>query len=124
MKDPYTEDDAETEAPVDAKPAELTPEGLALMKRARRSFGISISVLLLGFMAIGAALVYRATRDDSKPVGSYVEHALAVPAGAEVVSAASDNGTVTITYKLGGATQVRIYDAEGKITGQFDIVTE
>jgi hypothetical protein len=37
--------------------APLSPEALAMFSKARRSFGISIGILLLGFMAIGIALV-------------------------------------------------------------------
>ena len=62
------------------------------MAKARRSFAISIGVLLLGFMAIGFALVYRAMRDTPPPA---VAESVALPAGAEVVSALVSEGTMT-----------------------------
>ena len=45
----------------------LSPEALDMFSKARRSFGISIGILLLGFMAIGVALVYRVMRDAPPP---------------------------------------------------------
>jgi hypothetical protein len=47
----------------------LSPEALAMFSKARRSFGISIGILLLGFMAIGIALVYRVMRDAIQRAG-------------------------------------------------------
>lgn len=84
------------------------------MAKARRSFAISIGVLLLGFMAIGFALVYRAMRDTPPPA---VAESVALPAGAEVVSALVSEGTINVTYTIGGVTTLALFDqATGELT--------
>ncbi|MFC3703764.1 hypothetical protein ACFOOL_03215 [Devosia honganensis] len=88
--------------------AELSPEARDVLARARRSFGISIGILLLGFMAIGFALVYRAMRDAPPPD---LAAAVSVPAGAEVVSALTLDGAVQVTYRAGGAVLLDVFDA-------------
>ena len=65
--------------------AELTPDAERVIARARRVFGGSMLVLLLGFIAIGGALVYRAMRDDGAPVARYGLEAVALPDGAALV---------------------------------------
>ena len=82
--------------------------------KARRSFGISIGILLLGFMAIGFALVYRVMRDAPPPD---VATAVSVPAGAEVISALMADGTINVTYRLGGVVTLALFDqASGEMT--------
>lgn len=78
------------------------------MGKARRSFGISIGILLLGFMAIGFALVYRVMRDSPPPA---IADTISIPAGAQVVSALNTDGTIQVTYQVGGATILSIFDA-------------
>jgi hypothetical protein len=87
--------------------APLTPEALAIMAKARRSFAISIGVLLLGFMAIGFALVYRAMRDTPPPA---VAESVTLPAGAEVVSALVSEGAINVTYTVDGVTTLALFD--------------
>lgn len=79
-----------------------------MLGKARRSFGISIGILLLGFMAIGFALVYRVMRDSPPP---QVAAEVFLPAGAEVVSALNLDGTVQVTYRAGEATLLSVFDA-------------
>ena len=75
--------------------------------KARRSFGISIGILLVGFMAIGFALVYRVMRDAPPPP---VAESVTLPAGAEVVSALVADGSMQVTYSLGGVTTLSLFD--------------
>ncbi len=107
---------------------ELTPEARAIIGRARRSFLFSIGLLLIGFIAIGGALVYRASRDSggSPPQGAdYVIAALKVPAGAEIVSAVAADGSLTVTYKMGAMTSVRIFDGKsGEMIREIPVVSE
>lgn len=79
-----------------------------MLGRARRSFGISIGILLLGFMAIGFALVYRVMRDSPPPA---MAETVMVPAGAEVMSALALDNTVQVTYRSGDAVMLSIFDA-------------
>lgn len=64
--------------------------------------------MLLGFMAVGFALVYRLNRDTPPPPQAA---AVLVPAGAEVISALSADGAVQITYSLEGTTALAIFDS-------------
>jgi hypothetical protein len=95
--------------PQSAADTPLSPEAQAVMARARRSFAISMGILLLGFMAIGIALVYRLTRDPPSAVPVFAEQ-VAVPAGAEVVSALVVSGEIQVTYVLGGETVLAVFD--------------
>ncbi|CDP53061.1 DUF6476 family protein [Paradevosia shaoguanensis] len=107
----------------------LSPEAQAIIARAKRSFMFSIGLLLVGFIAIAIALVYRSSQtapaSATAPAGAYAAQALRLPQGAEVVSAVATGGTVSVTYKIGPATQVRIFDgATGEMQQQLDIVVE
>ncbi len=81
---------------------------MAMLGKARRSFAVSMGILLLGFMAIGVALVYRVMRDSPPPT---IAESVAVPAGASVISAINTDGTIQVTFSAGGATILNIYDA-------------
>ncbi|WP_108397883.1 hypothetical protein [Devosia submarina] len=92
----------------------LSPEALAVFSKARRSFGISIGILLLGFMAIAFALVYRVMRDAPPPA---VAEIVSVPAGAEVISAVVSEGAINVTYSMNGVTTLALFDqASGELT--------
>lgn len=78
-----------------------------MFTKARRSFGISIGILLLGFMAIGFALVYRVMRD--KPPAEMAAQ-IEMPAGAEVLSAVVSDGLVNVTYRAGGIVHLRLVE--------------
>ena len=85
-----------------------------MLGKARRSFGISIGILLLGFMAIGFALVYRVMRDAPPPP---VAEAVMLPAGAVVVSALVSDGAINVTYTLDGVTTLALFNQEtGELT--------
>ncbi len=106
---------------------ELTPEARAIIGRARRSFLFSIGLLIVGFVATAGALIYRATQ-DSKPAPSgadYVIASLKVPEGAEIVSAVAADGQLTITYRVGAMTSVRIFDGKsGEMIREIPVVSE
>ncbi len=64
--------------------------------------------MLVGFMAVGFALVYRLNRDSPPPPQTA---AVLVPAEAEVVSALSTDGTIQVTYSLNGSVSLAVFDA-------------
>lgn len=85
-----------------------------MFSKARRSFGISIGILLVGFMAIGFALVYRVMRDAPPPA---VAERVTLPAGAEVRSAMVSEGAINVTYLLDGVTTLALFDqSSGELT--------
>ena len=93
-----------------------------MFSKARRSFGISIGILLLGFMAIGFALVYRVMRDRPEPT---IAAEVSLPAGAEVVSALVSDGAINVTYMIDGITTLALFDqATGTMTREVVIGAE
>jgi len=107
--------------------APLSPEARAIIGRARRSFLFSIGLLIVGFIAIGGALVYKSMQSSvSAPAGSdYVIAALKIPNGASVVSAGAADGKVTVTYKNGLMTSVRIFDGRtGEMIREIPVLSE
>lgn len=96
-----------------------------MLGRARKSFFVSIALLLLGLMAIGGAVVYRTSQSDGPPQGDYVIASMSIPLGAEVVSAVAADGRVTLTYRLGPMTSVRIFDGKtGEMVREIPVVSE
>ncbi len=97
-----------------------------MLGRARKSFLISIGLLVVGLITVGVALVYRASQSEGKGGGSdYVIAALKIPDGASVVSAVAADGQVTLTYKLGPMTSVRIFNGKtGEMIREIPVVSE
>lgn len=104
--------------------ADANPEAAAVIKRARRSFLVSIAVLVLGLMAVAIALVYRLNREDPG-AGPYAITEIALPAGAELISAAAGDGQVTLTYREGTSTRIRIVDGrDGAVIADIAVTGE
>ena len=112
----------------DTQPQELTPEARAILARARKSFLFSIGLLIVGVLAVGGALFFRSanlTSGGSSTGADYVIASLKIPSGAEVVSAVAADGKVTLTYKAGLMTSVRIFDGKsGEMIREIPIVSE
>lgn len=88
---------------------------------------LTMGLLVLGFIAIGAALIYRSANSGGGGSGGaeYVIAALKIPSGAEVVSAVAADGKVTVTYKAGLMTSVRVFDGKtGEMIREIPIVSE
>jgi len=86
---------------------------------------VSIGLLVVGLIAIGGALVYRTSQGENKTGSDYVIAALKIPQGGEVVSAVAADGRVTVTYKLGPMTSVRIFDGKtGELIREVPVVSE
>ncbi len=86
---------------------------------------MSIAILLIGFIAVVGALVYRAYRTGDEPNTRYAVKEISLPAGAELISASSAEGLITLAYKSEGTQQVRIVDGRtGELVGQFRVTAE
>ncbi|MGV3575434.1 MAG: DUF6476 family protein [Devosia sp.] len=96
----------------------LSPEATAAIGKARRSAGFAMGIMLLGFMAVGFAIVYRVMRDAPPPT---IAATVSVPVGSEVVSALTVDGTIQVTYRAGGAVMLSVFDAK---TGELRQTTE
>jgi len=104
---------------------ELNPEARAVLNRARKSFMVSMGLLVVGLIAIGGALVYRASQSEGQGSGDYVIASLKIPSGSEVVSAVAADGHLTVTYRLGAMTSVRIFDGKsGEMIREIPVVSE
>ena len=90
----------------------LSAEAQAVMDRARRRAGISMVLMLIGFMAIAIVVVYRLATMSEAPASRYALEALTLPAGATVISTQLGEGLVTVTYAIGGVAAIRIFDGE------------
>ncbi|HEV7291848.1 MAG TPA: DUF6476 family protein [Devosia sp.] len=100
----------------------LSPEAEAALRKARRAFLIAIGTMVLGFMAIAFALVYRITRDAPPPS---VAERVVLPPAAEVAAAVVSDGTINVTYRLDGITHLALFDrATGKLVRTIVIATE
>jgi hypothetical protein len=112
--------------PQTAETQELSPDAKALLGRARRSFLFSMGLLLVGFIVIGGVLVYRASQGSGSASGAdYVIASLKIPAGAEIISAVAADGQLTITYRAGAMTSVRIFDGKsGEMIREIPVVSE
>jgi hypothetical protein len=113
----------------DTQPQELTPEARAILARARKSFLFSIGLLILGFLAIGGVLIFKSANlgsgGGSSTGADYIIASLKIPPGAEVVSAVAADGKVTLTYRAGLMTSVRIFDGKtGEMIREIPIVSE
>jgi len=109
--------------------APLSPEARALMGRARRSFLFSIGLLLVGLLAVGGAIVYKSAQSSgSAPAVNGADYALAavkVPSGAQVISAVAAGGQISVTYKNGTTTSIRIFDGKsGELIREVPVLGE
>jgi hypothetical protein len=109
----------------DTKAEDLTPEARAVLQRARRSFLLSMGLLAVGLIAIGGALVYRMAQSGDSGGGEYVIASLNIPAGAEIVSAVAADGKLSVTYRAGPMTSVRIFDGRtGAMIREIPVLSE
>jgi hypothetical protein len=108
--------------------APLTPEARALIARARRSFLFSIGLLIVGLLAVGGVIVYKSTQSSGSAAPGGADYALAavkVPTGAEVISAVAAGGQISVTYKTGATTSIRIFDGRtGEMVREVPVLNE
>lgn len=78
--------------------------------------------MLIGFIAVAGAIVYRVNR-DAPPAPELT--AISVPAGAEVVSVVPAGDGVYITYRVGARQGVRVVDAQtGAVLHDIELVDD
>lgn len=86
-------------------------------------------MLLLGFIAIGGALVYRAAHEKAAPAAApapaYTASAVKIPEGASLISAVAADGDITVTFRNGSAVSIRIFDGRtGAILREIPVVSQ
>jgi hypothetical protein len=108
-------------------PQDLTPEARAIIGRARKSFLFSIGLLIVGFVAIGGALIWRTAQSGNAPAtgSDYVIASLKVPVDAQIISTVAADGLLTVTYRVGAMTSVRVIDGKsGELIREIPVVSE
>jgi hypothetical protein len=91
----------------DEKP--LDPEAARVVARIRRLMMIASATTFLAVAVVLAVIGYRVFHlQGSVPQAS--EAAVALPAGAKVISSAVGDGRIVLTVEIAGATELRIYD--------------
>lgn len=104
---------------------EISADAAAVIARARRSFGFSIGLLILGFVAVALALVYRSGAKQETPGEAYSAGVLTLPAGAEIYSAVPSEGMFAIAYEVSGTKRLRLIDGKtGAIVRDIDFVSQ
>jgi predicted nucleic acid-binding Zn ribbon protein len=116
MTDPQTNFD---------KDEPLSPEAEAVMAKARRRAGLSMLVMMVGFMAVVLVVVYRLATMGGGVAEQYALEAIALPAGAQVISTQVQDGLVTVTYNGEAGQAIRIYDgANGELLREIAVIAE
>jgi len=107
------------------KPEAISPDAAAVIARARRSFAFSIGLLVIGFLVVALALVYRSSKGNENPGVEYAAGVLVIPGGSTVISAVPTDGLIAVTYDLNGKTHLRLINGTtGAIVRDIDFVTE
>jgi hypothetical protein len=105
-------------------PQELSPEARIIIGRARKSFLLSVGLLVVGIFIIGVVLVLRGG-GGSGAGGDYVIASMSIPSGAQIISAVAADGRLTVTYRAGAMTSVRIFDGKsGEMIREIPVLSE
>jgi hypothetical protein len=102
---------------------EPTPEQAALFARVRRMMLIAGLTTALAVAAVLIAIGYRLFRAEGSVAAADVTANL--PKGARIVATAVAGDRVVVTLDIGGATEIRTFDARTlKPAGQLRFVSE
>jgi hypothetical protein len=102
---------------------EPTPEQAALFARVRRLMLIAGLTTALAVAAVLIAIGYRLFRAEGSAVAGDITATL--PKGARIVSTAVAGDRLVLTLDIGGATEIRAFDARTlKPTGRLKFATE
>src|ERR1700704_2180018 len=102
---------------------EPTPEQAALFARVRRMMLIAGLTTALAVAAVLIAIGYRLFRSEGSAVANDITATL--PQGARIVSTAVAGDRLMVTLDIGGATEIRSFDARTlKPAGRLKFVSE
>lgn len=83
-----------------------------------------MGLLVLGLVAIGIVILLR-SGSGSGGASDYVIASMSIPAGAEIISAVAADGQLTVTYRAGAMTSVRIFDGKsGEMLREIPVLSE
>jgi len=109
----------------DTTAPEPTPEQAALIARVRRMMVIAGLTSAFAFAIVLIAVGYRLYRGDGSPAAGAMDLTEALPKGARIVSTAVAGERLLLTLDVGGATEIRTFDAKTlKPAGKLRFVNE
>jgi hypothetical protein len=104
---------------------EPTPEQAALIARVRRMMLIAGLTSALAIAVVLIAVGYRLYRGEGSPAASSTDITETLPKGARIVGAAVAGERLLLTLDIGGATEIRTFDAKTlKPAGKLRFVNE
>jgi hypothetical protein len=96
----------------DTTAPEPTPEQAALIARVRRMMLIAGLTSALAVAVVLIAVGYRLYRGEGSPAASVTDTIATLPKGARIVSTAVAGERLVLTLDIGGATEIRTFDAK------------
>lgn len=100
-----------------------TPEQAALIARVKRMMLIAGLTTAIGLGAVFVAIGYRVFRNEGSATVTDVTATL--PKGARIVSTAAAGDRLAVTIDVGGATEIRTFDAKSlKPVGRLKFAAE
>ena len=104
---------------------EPTPEQAALFARVRRMMLIAGLTTAVAVGAVLIAIGYRLFRSEGSVTTAASEITATLPKGARIVSTAVAGERLVVTLDIGGATEIRTFDAKTlKPAGRLKFVSE
>jgi hypothetical protein len=104
---------------------EPTPEQAALFARVRRMMLIASATTGVAVAAVLFAVGYRLYRSEPSVTTTAVDVIATLPKGARIVSSAVAGDRLVLTLDIGGATEIRTFDAKTlKPAGKLKFVSE
>src|ERR1700726_543194 len=104
---------------------EQTPEQAALFARVRRMMLIASLTTALAVAAVLIAVGYRLFRTEGSVTAAASDVTASLPKGARIVSTAVAGDRLVVTLDVGGATEIRTFDARTlKPTGRLTFANE
>ena len=105
--------------------AEPTPEQAALFARVRRMMLIAGLTTAIAVGAVLIAIGYRLFRVEGSVTTAVTDITATLPKGARIVATAVAGERVVVTLDVGGATEIRTFDAKTlKPAGKLKFVSE
>lgn len=109
----------------DPQTPELNAEAQSVIRKARVFFLFTIGVLVIGFFVVMVAVFMRSSSNAPSTGNEYALAAVKIPAGAEVLSAVAADGKLSVTYRAGTVTSVRIFDGKtGEMVREIPVISE
>ena len=109
----------------DAVAPEPTPEQAALFARVRRMMVIAGLTSALAVCIVLIAVGYRLYRSEGSATAATTDVTATLPKGARIVSTGVAGERLVVTLDLGGATEIRTFDAKTlKPAGKLKFVSE